>query len=360
MNYDPSILTVNVAGQVSLTFNSDRELALAYNFEGQTGTLNLVPQIFGGDLQHPPKLLALIQGNLSNGYVDIDLSTFTGVQKNPGGSFYGADYDASTNNIVLSSAFSGSTQPYSFVSAVNGTVSAGLNLPQQGAQVAPVKCEPSNSVRPGLCYYGFGNNFDGRITVGLGRNVVETVTLPDAALGRIPTQLAIISNTLVVKTLSPAGTTDVLHTLNLGVTPRTWGTPIVLLIKANGIDIKGNNVYVAGFTTQFVFKVVRVDITTGAVQDLNWSLPASQDVALSEDTMFVSVGDRVKAYRLSDNTLLGDTLLPGAEKLVYFGGNLYVSNPAGNLYKMDTVTRLKVNEMSIPLMKSGDLVIIAP
>jgi hypothetical protein len=302
----------------------------------------------------------LIQGDVNNGYVDIDIASFTGVQKNPGGSFYAADYDASTDNIVLASGLSGSTQDYTFVNAITGAATPGLNLARQVTQRAAVKCEPRGSTRTGFCYYGFGNLTDGRVVIANGRNVVETVTLPDASLGRVPTQFVIVGDTLVVKTLSPSGTLDVIHRLNLAVTPRTWQAPITLPIKANGIDVRGNTVYVAGFTNSFAFKVVTADVVTGLVQDLNLTLGSAGDVAVSVDTMFVSGLDTVKAYRLSDNSFLGDIAFTGAQKLVYYNGYVFVSNSLGSVGKVNSVTRVKEAEFSVPQMRAGDLVVIAP
>ncbi len=361
VGYNPNLFTPALAGQVTITFNSDREMTMNYNFEGQVGTLNLVPQIFGADRQHPPKLLALIQGDSNNGYVDINLDTFTGVQKNPGGSFYGADYDEVSGNIVLSSALPGSTQTYTFVNFNSGAVSAGLNLSAQSAPRTPVKCEVKSSPRAGLCYYGFGLNNDGRVVVANGRNVVETVTLPDAvSSNRVPRQFALVGSTLVVSTISNFGVLDVVHRLDVSKTPRVWLAPITLPVKVTGIAVKGNNLYVSGLTSTGIFKMLIVETISGNVQDSNLSFDYAGGIALSEDTLFFSALGKVRAYKLSDLSLLGEITLPGNEKIVYYGGYLYVSNTNGTLYKVDAVTRTKVAELAVPRMGTGELVVVAP
>ena len=366
LGYDKEQLAVSVAGNVTITFNSDREMTFAYNFDDQVGAINLVPQIFGADLAHPPKLLALIQGDSNNGYIDINLNTFAGVQKNPGGSFYGADYDEASGNIVLSGLVGGPSldKAYLFVNPITGATSSGLNLPYQSASRTPLKCEAKSSTRAGICYYGFGFSGDGRVVIAQGRNVVETVTLPDANLNRAPRQFAQVGSTLVMSTISPFGTLDVIHRLDVSKTPRVWMAPITLPIKVTGIATKGNNLYLSGFTLTTVFKLLVVDIVSGNVKDSNLSFDYTAGIALSEDTLFFSALGKVTAYKLSDYSFLWEILLPITDKIVYFRGLLYVSNSQGNsngaLYKVDAITRVKVAELAVNRIGTGELVIIDP
>ena len=49
MGYDPSKFLVSTPGTFAITFNSETSAKFVYSFEGQSGTLNWVPQIFATD-----------------------------------------------------------------------------------------------------------------------------------------------------------------------------------------------------------------------------------------------------------------------------------------------------------------------
>ena len=65
MGYDPSKFVVTTPGTFTITFNSESSARFVYSFEGQSGTLNWVPQIFAIDataLHYTEKVIAIKGG----------------------------------------------------------------------------------------------------------------------------------------------------------------------------------------------------------------------------------------------------------------------------------------------------------
>jgi hypothetical protein len=65
MGYDPSRFVVTTPGTFTITFNSETSAKFVYSFEGQSGTLNWVPQIFATDataLHYTEKVISIKVG----------------------------------------------------------------------------------------------------------------------------------------------------------------------------------------------------------------------------------------------------------------------------------------------------------
>jgi hypothetical protein len=65
MGYDKTRFAVSIAGNITITFNSETSATVVYQFDNQSGTLNWVPQIFATDqtaLKYTDKVLGIWTG----------------------------------------------------------------------------------------------------------------------------------------------------------------------------------------------------------------------------------------------------------------------------------------------------------